>query len=179
MSATDRAENVRLGFLTAVESRDRSFVGGMLVTDRFGRPLEFQCTTPVKPNRTQELLYGPTLVPFILGELLGKTLVEKLSVKPSLVFVDRAELLPLRTCTSMPVLCLVGKAQKEFANHPLVEIGRHTFALHRDFETDQEALKKLKTVIAAEADVSEPLERVSEALKETMASVGGGVKAAS
>ena len=49
----ERKEQIRLGFMTAVEIGDRNFVGGLLVTDRFGRPLEFQCTTPVKPNRTQ------------------------------------------------------------------------------------------------------------------------------
>ncbi|MDG2359572.1 MAG: hypothetical protein P8M20_07965, partial [Planctomycetaceae bacterium] len=97
-------EQIRLGFMTAVEIGDRSFVGGLLVTDRFGRPLEFQCTTPVKPNRTQELLYGPTLVPFILGDLLGKALLDRVSVKPLLVMTSRIEMLQLRTKVDVPII---------------------------------------------------------------------------
>ena len=31
----------RLGFLTAIEDAERGFVGGLLVTNRFGRPLEW------------------------------------------------------------------------------------------------------------------------------------------
>jgi len=152
----------------------------MLVTDRYGRPLEFQCTTPVKPNRTQELLYGPTLVPFILGELLGKTLLEKMAVKPHVVFVDRLELLPLRTCSAMPVLCVVEKGNRAFDGLTRVDFGQHEFALHADFDSDQDALKKIKQLFASDANMKEPLERVAEALKKTMASVSGGqVRAAS
>ena len=56
-------EQLRLGFLTAIHLEHRGHVAGLLVTNKYGRPLEFQCTAPVRPNRTQELLYGPTLVP--------------------------------------------------------------------------------------------------------------------
>ena len=97
-------EQIRLGFMTAVEIGDRSYVGGLLITDRLGRPLEFQCTTPVKPNRTQELLYGPTLVPFILGDLLGTALLDRVSVKPLLVMTSRIEMLQLRTKVDVPII---------------------------------------------------------------------------
>lgn len=173
MSSTEKAEQLRLGFLTAVEFRDRAYVGGLLVTDSFGRPIEFQCTTPVKPNRTQELLYGPTLVPFILGELLGKTLMEKVSVKPKIVFVDRLEILPLRTCINAPVLCLLDKTRKAQDSQPTVELGKHQFALHMDFESDRDFIKKAATQLGADVDMKEPLDRVGDALKETMATVSG------
>ena len=77
MTANGKQEQFRLGFLTAIEVPEKGFVGGLLVTTQHGRPLEFQCTVPVKPNATQEILYGPTLAPFILGELIGATLIEK------------------------------------------------------------------------------------------------------
>src|SRR5260370_25353947 len=87
MTANGKQDQLRLGFLTAIELPDRGFVGGLLVTNHCGRPLEFQCTVPVKANPTQEILYGPTLVPFILGELIGGTLVEKAGVKPQLILI--------------------------------------------------------------------------------------------
>src|SRR5581483_6678244 len=100
----------RLGFLAAVEDAERGVVGGLLVTNRFGRPLEFQCTTPVKPNRTQQILYGPTLRPFLLAEVIGKTLVEKVSVKPHLVLTESPELLELRLHIEIPVASLRGSS---------------------------------------------------------------------
>src|SRR6185369_15997182 len=96
MTAHGKQDRLRLGFLTAVEVPDKGFVGGLLVTNHCGRPLEFQCTAPVKANSTQEILYGPTLVPYILGELIGGTLVEKAGVKPQLIFTDREQILELR-----------------------------------------------------------------------------------
>jgi len=106
MTTESGKESFRLGFLTAIEIPDRGFVGGLLVTNHFGRPLEFQCTAPLKPNRAQEILYGPTLIPYVLGDLIGRTLIEKVGVKPHLVLTERNDLLPLRDLVSIPVACV-------------------------------------------------------------------------
>ena len=58
MATNGKAEQLRLGFLTAIEVPDKGLTGGLLVTNHYGRPLEFQCTTPVRANATQEILYG-------------------------------------------------------------------------------------------------------------------------
>ena len=106
MSDNGKREQYHLGFLTAIELPDRGFVGGLLGTNRHGRPLEFQCTAPVRPNRTPKILYGPTLVPHILTDLIAKTLVEKAGVKPDLILTDRADILPLRDHVTIPVACV-------------------------------------------------------------------------
>lgn len=106
MSATEKKDQFRLGFLTAVEVPDQGFVGGLLITNRHGRPLEFQCTAPLKPSRTQEILYGSTLGPYVVGEVIAKTLVEKVGVKPHLILTERTEILELRNHVSVPVGCL-------------------------------------------------------------------------
>ena len=103
MPSNDKADELRLGFLTAVEVADRGYVGGLLVTNRFGRPLEFQCTSPVQPNRMQEILYGPTLLPYVLTELIGTTLLEKVGIKPHIVLTEQEALLELRGHVSIPV----------------------------------------------------------------------------
>lgn len=108
MGETGKRSQFRLGFLTAIEVPDKGFVGGLLVTNHFGRPLEFQCTLPVKANPTQEILYGPTLAPFILGELIGGTLVEKAGIKPDLILTDREQILELRNHVSAPVAFVPG-----------------------------------------------------------------------
>jgi len=106
MSVDTGKELFRLGFLTAIEIPDRGYVGGLLITNHFGRPLEFQCTAPLKPNRTQEILYGPTLIPYVLGDLIGRTLIEKVGVKPHIVLTERQDLLGLRELIEIPVACV-------------------------------------------------------------------------
>lgn len=112
MAASGKPEPFRLGFLTAIDLPDKGYVGGLLVTNHFGRPLEFQCTLPVRPNPTQEILYGPTLEPFVLGELIGATLIEKSGIKPQLVFTDREQILEVREHIESPVLFVEDKATR-------------------------------------------------------------------
>jgi hypothetical protein len=121
MSVDTGKELFRLGFLTAIEVPDRGYIGGLLVTNHFGRPLEFQCTAPLKPNRTQEILYGPTLVPYVLGDLIGRTLIEKVGVKPHLVLTEREELLGLRDLVEIPVACVDDLPESGHADSPAAE----------------------------------------------------------
>ena len=58
---------------------------------------------PVKANATQEILYGPTLAPFILGELIGGALVDKAGIKPDLILTDCEQFLELRSHIASPV----------------------------------------------------------------------------
>jgi len=155
----------RLGFLTAVEDAERGFVGGLLVTNRFGRPLEFQCTAPVKPNRAQQILYGPTLRPFVLGELLGRTLVDKIGVKPHLVLIESDEILELRQHVSMVVASVKDSKPDDPSRLPL---GMHAISFHPDFPSDRDEIAKHSKSILAEANMREPFERVREALAETL-----------
>ena len=156
-------EQLRLGFLTAIHLEHRGHVAGLLVTNKYGRPLEFQCTAPVRPNRTQELLYGPTLVPFLLGELLSKTLLDRIGIKPHVVLTDRSEILDSRLHVSLPVACILKGTAKD-----AVRIGKLHFGLHAEFSEDSKAFEQLAKELAADADLLEPLDRVREALNETM-----------
>lgn len=155
----------RLGFLTAIEDAERGFVGGLLVTNRFGRPLEFQCTAPVKPNRAQQILYGPTLRPFVLGDLIGRTLVEKIGVKPHLVLIESDEVFELRRHVPMPVACLI---KASAADDKAMRFGKLAIAFHPDYPADHGEIEKHTKSIPADAHLGEPFERVREALEETL-----------
>jgi hypothetical protein len=100
------AGDTTLGYLTVTNLADNGFVGGLLVTNLWGRPLEFQCTAPVKPNRAQEILYGPTLRPVLFGELIAATLIAKASTKPALVLTDQRDVLPARPLVKVPIVCI-------------------------------------------------------------------------
>ena len=146
MGADGGSKELKLGFLTTIECPDGSLIGGLLVTNHFGRPLEFQCTTPVKPNRTQEVLYGPTLVPFLLGEVIGQTLVEKMNVKPNLILIEQEQAMELQNHISIPVAILTDVEQI---------VGRT-------------AIETTSRNIPTDADLGEPFERVREALNEAV-----------
>ncbi len=165
MSKDGQHEGFRLGFLTEIRIGECGFVGGLLVTNHLGRPLEFQCTAPVKPNRTQEILYGPTLVTFLLAELIGRTLVEKIGVKPHLVLVERGDWLELRRHVAMPVACLVEEVESE---SPAVRLGRQAVVWHAEFSGDEDPISQGAKKITADADLSEPFGRVRDALNEAL-----------
>ncbi len=107
-----------LAFLTVVDCQPHGLLGGLLLLNRSARPLEFHCTAPVRPNRVQELLYGPTLRPFLYGELIARTLIEKAGTALAVVLVDLPELLAAREHVSTPV-ALVTPPQ---ASAPLADV---------------------------------------------------------
>jgi hypothetical protein len=179
MTDNGKTRTLRFGFLTALEHAERGFVAGLLVTNQFGRPLEFQCTTPVKPNRTQQILYGPTLVPYVLGELAAQTLVKKAGVQPHLILTDNVDILELRNHVTIPVLRLVlpeaGSTEQATTATPadvddqqVTRLGLHTCYTHASFSADRDAVAKLTSAMSKEADLSEPLERVQAALEEAV-----------
>lgn len=160
-------DQFRLGFLAAVEDPERGMVGGLLITNHFGRPLEFQCTTPVKANRTQQILFGPQLRPYVLTELIGKTLIEKVGVKPHLVLTESSDLLPLRDHVSVPVASLMELTEK---NHDAISLGNQRLRFHDSHQGDRSEIAKQAAQIPDTADLKEPFERVREALAETIKS---------
>lgn len=160
-----KRERLHLGFLATVDLDGRGYVGGLLVTNELGRPLEFQCTTPVKPNRTQELLYGPTLRPYVLGELIGGTLVARTSVKPDLLLVESDEQMSVGEHVDMPVARILTD-DDPIEPAETVRLGKQLLVPADGVEVGK--LQKLAEPFNREADLSEPFDRVREALQETM-----------
>lgn len=171
MTQSANEDRSHLGFLRVTET-EHGFVGGLLVTNHLGRPLEFQCTTPVRPNRTQAILYGPTLTPFVSVELIGRTLCERVSIKPDLFIIGDASLLDLRRLTHQPLACLAqSSAENEvLPDHLRVQLGRQTLHLHPEYPEDADRMNAVRQLIPADADLIEPLDRVQEALQETLRS---------
>ncbi|MFH1302036.1 MAG: hypothetical protein ABIK07_13325 [Planctomycetota bacterium] len=166
----DSSNELKLGFLTTIECPDGSLIGGLLVTNHFGRPLEFQCTTPVKPNRTQEVLYGPTLVPFLLGEVIGLTLVEKMNIKPNLILIEQEQAIELQKHTSIPVAILsdVEQILEESGSFICEHIGKNRLRFDAAHQSGKAAIENTSKKIPGDADLGEPFERVREALNEAV-----------
>ncbi|MBM3998176.1 MAG: hypothetical protein FJ297_01315 [Planctomycetes bacterium] len=96
-----------VGFVTVVAGGDATWIGGYLVLNTLGRPIEFHCTAPVRASRAQEILYGPTLQPFLFGEQIAQALVRKSSAKPLFVCTDLDPVLAVRGTLDTPVARIV------------------------------------------------------------------------
>ena len=163
----------RLGFLAALETDDGAFVAGLLVTNRYGRPLEFQCTSPVRPTRAQKLLYGNTLRPFLLGELMGRALLDRLGSPPDLLVTDHDAILDLRNHITIPMARVeesseVPEAAAQAPPLGRVRMGQRVLSIHTAHQNDITALHQGAAQISADSDLHEPLERVKQALSETL-----------
>src|ERR1700746_3887684 len=106
--------SANLGFLTVLHEAS-GYLGGYLVTNLWGRPLEFRLSSAVQPNRVQQILYGGTLQSYICADLIGKTLIEKTGIAPDYVITDREPVLDVRLNLEVPVLWLAA------ANDPIAE----------------------------------------------------------
>lgn len=183
MTASGSKPLQTVGFLTIRETAEHGYLGGYLVLNPAGRPLEFHCTVPVIPNRAQEILYGRTLKPFIYGEQIGQTLVNKAKSKPVFVCVDVEAALILGDHAPCPVLLVLPdatepatRAHRHDAAHdgpPASHAKLATFALGNNQVSlpaarggERAAVTGHWQAIAAELDLWEPFSRIHEAIEE-------------
>ncbi len=83
----------RPGFLVVRAGGDGTYVGGLMVTDASGLPVDFRYTDPVTPTRLQRALYGAVLDRYLRSEVVLRTLLDALDAPPSLLIVDDPALL--------------------------------------------------------------------------------------
>jgi hypothetical protein len=191
MSNTDAKPKPALGFLTVVEHPQFGLFGGYLVLNTAGRPLEFHCTAPIKPNRAQQILYGPTLESFLYGEQIGQTLVNQASVPPMLICTDREPALAAREHVSMPVVLVLppedapvaeqsdesGRILRLDAAHrdgpklATFRLGRNRLALPQRADDDRRLIAERLADLADSFDLAEPFQRIRDAIEEAQQAV--------
>lgn len=163
--------SIHVGFLT-VYPEGSGFVGGYLVTNFWGRPVEFRLSTAVQPNKVQQILYGPTLNEYLCAELIGKTLVEKTSTPVQLLVTDFHEVLQIRKRLEIPAILtqsVEGIAEAE-AKSPMIRLDHPRSSLPLWWREDQRGDEELIRVILDRLDpaleLTEPFARVREAMTE-------------
>jgi len=161
-----------LGFLTVLHESS-GYLGGYLVTNVWGRPLEFRLSSAVQPNRVQHILYAATLEPYICADLIGKTLVDKTAVPVQLLVTDRASVLELRLKLECPVIWLaaaddaqaVALAERGGMAAP-AQGGHGPLLCHLRFPDDANLTRDLLSRLDAGFDLAEPFVRIREAIGE-------------
>lgn len=183
MTVSNANSDTPLGFLTVVEDGTHGLFGGYLVLNKAGRPLEFHCTTPVRPNRAQEILYGPTLRPYLYGEQIGRTLLEKGKHEAALVLTDCEPMVTVSEFVASPVALVGGDGSvaKPAKQRTWRVDGAHTSAPSFHFfdvcgqrlalpgdrgEDEQRFIVERIEAIAATLDLCEPFERIRAAIDE-------------
>ncbi len=172
MSASGPKSLPSVGFLTVVSGSEHGLFGGYLVLNAVGRPLEFHCTAPVRPNRAQEILFGATLEPFLYGEQIGQTLVGKSKLKPVFICTDLEAVTSMRPYVSYPVAWIPngdssgkGKVSDE-SRWKRFLLGGQEAAVSEDFTDDGPIIRKGWSGYENSLDLSEPFERIREATEE-------------
>ena len=99
----EKNKAVHLGFLTALGDLRHGVIGGFLVLNMAGRPAEFHCTSPVRPNRAQEILYGETLKSFVYGEQIAPTLVGRAKLELAAVLTNDPNMLSAIALLNVPL----------------------------------------------------------------------------
>ncbi len=185
MSASTRKSKNTIGFLTIVESSEHGISGGYLLLNSTGRPTEFHCTAPVRPSRTQEILYGATLKPYLYGEILGQTLLSQTQTEPLFVCTNVVEVATARQFVPYPMVVLLSKNNVESAQSlrvdgptpeqpvpaPLgmvpVQLMNQSAAVLADHPGDRQLMNDHCTDLHENFDFHEPFERIRDAVEET------------
>jgi hypothetical protein len=159
--ARPKGKGLVLGFFTLSQDGPSGWVAGYLLTNVQGRPLEFRLTSPVQPTKVQQILYGPTLDSYLVGELMGKNLIEKASFPADIVLTDLPMGLEVRRHSEVPLL-LLGDSGRP------IDLGaRKGFSIHPEFVQDEIVIQQLVEGAGQRLDLSEPFTRIREAITET------------
>jgi hypothetical protein len=89
-----------IGYLAVVLHEPVGYLGGVLVVDDFGLPLEFRHTLPVRPTKLQRALYGSSLDRYLRRVVIARRLLETVEHEPPVVLVDDPV---LADCADLPL----------------------------------------------------------------------------
>ena len=165
------ADDLKLGFL-AISEADGSYAGGLLVTNDYGQPLEFRCTTQVTPTRAQQILYGGTLERFVKVDLIGEKLMGAVENTPSVVLVEEESCLELRAFSTTAIAHLREADQSSLSDEAVVLPGYPDSSQQIEVQGPPEHQQELDIVQdllatpATKMSLLEPFQRVRDALEE-------------
>lgn len=163
-----------IAYYTVLENERTGWTGGLLVLNSTGRPLEFQCTLPVRPSRAHEILYGPTLRAHLIVEAIAPALLAKCKTPLSLVCCDQPEAIQIGRLADAPVALAAEAAEDDegpitddmFEEAVSVSLAGGQLYVPRD---RQASVQMLAERFSELPDLTEPFERIRDAIREAQA----------
>ena len=164
----------QFGFFSVITLAGGTLVGGYLVLNVLGRPTEFHCTEALKPTRAQEILYGPTLAPFLYAEQLGRSLITAAKTDCQLIFTDSEPALDLHRIVSVPVAQVChdsgrvsgGKGGTGVKTVEL-QLGGNRLRIPLDVSGSEPSIEDQWKSHIEDWDLLEPFRRIHDAIAET------------
>lgn len=80
--------DIQIGYLMVSTPAPNVYLGGLMVTDGRGLPVEFRYTEPVQPSRIQQVLYGQVLSAYIKREMILETLLKNVESRFRCLLVE-------------------------------------------------------------------------------------------
>lgn len=173
-------ESLKIAYFVAMKEGP-SYLGGLLITDASGIPLDFRYTEPITPTKLQSVLYGKALEGHLKEEVIQKTLLKELKQSVDLFVLPGSDL-PTQSPAELkcPVLSLqksqesplpkVGESFRANPREVLLQVMdganplRVIFGTEVDMPSQESALQRLLEA-GYQMDLLEPLERVQTALR--------------
>lgn len=172
----------KIGYILARESHENVFMGGLLITDQKGFPLEFRYTDPVTPTKLQRVIYGNALNRYLIVEVIAKSLIESITDKPDIYITDSRMILELSDLFKAPLISIQESDESPFPElgyisklpngEILMQIHPSGSPVHITYAGDPAGFEKIQPLLSSsgnQMDLIEPLKRIDEALEEILA----------
>lgn len=161
-----------LGYL-AVHAEADGFVGGLLIVDADGDPVDFAYTEPIKLTWPSRVLFGARLAAYVATRVLAPPLLSSVTVKPAVMCFDDPAVLSRKFLLDAPaaVCCSLGVPAKTQYWRDLGPNGA-TENAERSWWGQLEAAEQIQAVLTLVAgsrspdEMIEPFERLRLALRE-------------
>ena len=153
-----------IGYLSVLNIKNKH-IGGILVINDLGIPVEFKYSEPVTPTKLQEIIYGSSLEYYLHTEIIAKGLIQKVENRPEFILTQDSSLLFDRNIVSVTLLPQSVPEKKE-GNEAIVPLNNNSIRI-----TFQETTKVEDTIVskiidfASRIDLFEPFDRVEKALE--------------
>ena len=176
MAKTD----TKLAYLTIQTPLPNVYIGGVMVTDHRGLPIEFRYSEPIQPTKIQQVLYGQVLSTYIKEEVILDTLMKGVNAKFDCLVVEDESLLnyPLKggaivrmTETNSPVMEGLGQTETISNNEILIQASQQNPPIRIHYNpSSQEGSspgRPYQSILDAlhQMDVVEPMKRIGKALE--------------
>jgi hypothetical protein len=169
-----------VGYVLSLAVADQVFMGGAMVTDTAGLPLEFRYTEPVRATKLQRVLYGDVLEKYIHGDVIAANLIGKLEQKPEIFLTADPTLASVLqaagkktaalTATRVAPLKEFGAEQASDENEYLLQLSETGSPVRVIVAPQTEAARRAEITsvlvgLSRSMDLLEPLMRVETAIR--------------
>lgn len=153
-----------IGYLS-VQNLENKHLGGILIINEFGIPVEFKYSEPVSPTKLQEIIYGSSLEYYLHVEIIAKGLVQKIENRPDVILVQDPNLLFDKNTVMLALIPQIVQEKKE-EHEVIVNINNASLRITfpESMKIDENIVQKIVDY-ANKIDIIEPFDRIEKALE--------------